>query len=85
MSVGVYYSTLCKNRVMFFEKFEQTNLIFILAQLGVFYYIPNYLCSSDHKLSPACSTPYQTLKYRRVDSLEDFKCMQTCPFPPAQN
>ena len=41
MLIGVYYSALCKNPFIFFEKFEWINLFFILVQLGDLYCIPN--------------------------------------------
>ena len=72
MSVDAYDSTSCKNPVMFFEKFEWINLIFILVQFGDLYCNPNLFCSSAHELFPAGSPPYKTLKPRRVDPLEDF-------------
>ena len=74
--IGVCYATLCKNPLMFFEKFERINLFFILAQLGVFYCNPNLSYSSNHELFPTYSQSYKTIKSRRVDPLEDFKCMQ---------
>ena len=61
---------------MFFGKFELTNLFFILVQFGDLYCNPFLFCSSDPELFPACSPPYKTLNSRRVDPLEDFKCMQ---------
>ena len=83
MFIGVYYSTLCKNPLMFLVKFEWINLFFILVQLGDLYCIPIKFCSSGHELSPACSTPYQTLKSRRVDPLEDFWLLKQYLFPSA--
>ena len=61
---------------MIFEKFEWINLFFILVQFGDLYCNPILFCSSDPELFPACSPPCQTLKSRRMDPLEDLKCMQ---------
>ena len=61
---------------MIFERFEWINLFFILVQFGDLYCNPILFCSSDPELFPTCSPPFKTLKPRRVDSLEDFKCMQ---------
>ena len=61
---------------MIFEKFEWINLFFILVQFGDLYCNPILFCSSAHELFPAYSPPCRTLKSRRVDPLEDFKCMQ---------
>ena len=71
MLVGAYNSTLCKNPLMFFEKFEQIILFCSPVQIGFFYRNPNLFCSSAHELFPARSPPYKTLKPRRVDPLED--------------
>ena len=57
---------------MLFEKYECINLIFILVQFGDLYFNPILFCSSAHELFPAGSPPYQTLKSRRLDPLEDF-------------
>ena len=76
MSVDAYNSTSCKNPVLFFEKFEWINLFFILVQFGDLYCNPILFCSSAPEPFPACSPPYKTLKPRRLDPLEDFKCMQ---------
>ena len=64
-----------KNPVMFFEKFEWINLFCILVQFDDLYSKLNFLCSSNPELSPTCSPPYQTLKSRRLGSLEILKCM----------
>ena len=85
MSADAYNSASCKNPVMFFEIFEWINLIFILVQFGDLYCNPILFCSSAHELFPACSPPYKTLKFRRVDPLEDFKCMQWDLFLSVQN
>ena len=77
-SVGVYNSTLCKNPLMFFEKFEQTILFCSLVQFGIFYCNPILVCSSAHELFPAYSPPYQTLKSKRMDLLEYFWSMKLC-------
>jgi hypothetical protein len=76
MLVVVYYSTLCKNPLVFFEKFEQIILFCSLVQNDIFYYNPNLFCSSAHELFHAYSPPYQTLKSRRMDPLEYFWSIQ---------
>src|SRR4051812_13714513 len=48
MLVAAYDSTLCKNPVMFFEKNEWINLIFILAQLAGLYSNHIFSCSFIH-------------------------------------
>ena len=75
MSVDAYNSTLYQNPVMFFEKFEWINLFCILVQIGDLYCNLIFLCSSNPELFPTCSPPFKSLKSRRVDSLEVFKCM----------
>ena len=70
MSVEVYNLGLCKNPIVFFGKFEQTILFCSLVQFGTFYCNPKLFCSSDLGISPDCSTPYKTLKYRILDPLE---------------
>ena len=65
-----------KNPLVFLEKFEKITLIFILVQFGDLYCNLILFCSSDPELFPACSPPFKTLKSRRMDPLEGFKCMQ---------
>ena len=48
VSVDAYNSTLCKNPVMFFEKFEWINLFFILAQFGDLNCNSILFCSGAH-------------------------------------
>ena len=85
MSVEVYNSFQCKNRLVFFGKFEQTILFCSLVQFGIFYYNPILFCSSANDLSPAYRPPYKTVKSRRVDALEYFGSMQCCPSFSVQN
>ena len=59
-----------KTQWCFFEKFEWINLFCILVQFGDLYCNHIFPCSSDPELSPTCSPPYQTLKSRRLGSLE---------------
>ena len=75
MSVDAYNSTLCKNPLVFFEKFEKIILIFILVQLSDLYGNPRLSCSSNLELFATYRPPCKTLKSRRVDPLEGFKCM----------
>ena len=75
MSVDAYNSSSSKNLVMFFEKFEWINLFCILVQFGDLYCNLIFLYSSNPELFSTCSPPFKTLKSRRVDSLEVFKCM----------
>ena len=75
MSMDVYNSSSSKNPVMFFEKFEWISLFCILVQFDDLYCNLIFPCSSNTELSPTCSTPYQTLKSRRLGSLEILKCM----------
>ena len=75
MSVDAYNSSSCKNPVVFFETFECINLFFILVQFDDLYCNHVFICSNKPKLSPTCSPPYQTLKSRRLGSLEVLKCM----------
>ena len=76
MLVVVYNSTLCKNPLVFFEKSEQTILIFILVQFGDLYCNHILSCPITHDFSPAHKPLHQTLYSRRLDPLEDFKHMQ---------
>ena len=76
MSIDAYNSTSCKNPVLSFEKFEWINLFFILVQFGDLYCNPILFFSSAPELFPTFSPPCKTLKTRRLDPLEDFKCMQ---------
>ena len=85
MLVVVCNSTLCKNPVVFFEKFEWINLFCFLVQFGFFYSNPNLICSSTLEFSPAYSPPCKTLKSRRRDPLEDFWIMKPCLFLSVQN
>ena len=75
MSVDAYNSSSSKNPVMFFEKFEWINLFCILVQFGDLYYNHIFPCPNDPELFPTCSPSYQTLKSRRLGSLEVLKCM----------
>ena len=61
---------------MFFEKFEQIILIFILVQFSVLHCSHILPCPIAHDIVPAYWPLYQTLKSRRLDALEDFKYMQ---------
>ena len=64
-----------KTKWCFFEKFEWINLFCILVQFDDLYSNHIFLCSSNPELFPTCSPPYQTLKSRRLGSLEILKCM----------
>ena len=75
MTVDACNSSSSKNPMMFFGKFEWINLFCILVQFDDLYCNLNFLCSSNPELFPTCSPPYQTLKSRRLGSLEVFKCM----------
>ena len=75
MSVDAYHSSSSKNPVMFLGKFEWISLFCILVQIGDLYCNLIFPCSSNPELFPTCSPPYQTLKSRRLGSLEVLKCM----------
>jgi hypothetical protein len=62
--------------LVFFGKFEQTILIFLLVQLSDLYCNHILSCPIAHDFSPAYRTPYQTLKSRRSDPLGYFWSMQ---------
>lgn len=55
MTVYVYNSFLCKNPFVFFVKFEQTILLSILVQFGIFYCNPIFVSSNGLDIFPACS------------------------------
>ena len=72
MSVDAHNATSCKNPVLFYEKFEWINLIFILVQFGDLYCNHILSCSCCLGIYPSYWPLYKTLKSRRMDPLEDF-------------
>ena len=75
MSVEAYNSSSSKNPVLLFEKFEWISLFCILVQIGDLYCNLIFPCSSNPEFFPTSSPSYQTLKSRRLGSLEVLKCM----------
>ena len=78
--VVVYNATLCKNPLVFFEKFEQIILIFILVQLDDLYYNHIWTCPFTHDSFSCLQTTLPNPYVQESGPIGVFLVHETMPF-----